>query len=126
MMLTHLKGVGVKRFRDVLKDRRGVTAIAFAVSSTVFIATTGFGIETGTWYLEKRHGQNVADAAALAGVFALLQTTPGDPVAAGTTIATANGYQLSEITMTAGTYNGGAAFCCATPRRAGYHKGTRA
>jgi Flp pilus assembly protein TadG len=102
-----------KRLRILPQDRSGATAIVFAVSGTVFIGMAGFGIETGTWYLEKRHGQNVADAAALGGVMALIQTPPGDPVAASTSISTANGYLTTEVNVTQGTYTGGAG-CTAT------------
>jgi hypothetical protein len=50
-----------------LRDRRGVTAAIFAVSLTTLLGLVGLGTEVGTWYVGLRHGQNVVDAAALAG-----------------------------------------------------------
>jgi Flp pilus assembly protein TadG len=53
---------------DCLRDRRGVSALMFAACSVGFLGMADFGMEVSTWYLERRHGQNAADAAAIAGV----------------------------------------------------------
>src|SRR6478609_1058814 len=57
---------------NFVRDRRGVSALMFTASLVPFMAMAGFGIEVSTWYLERRHGQNAADAAAMAGVLPLL------------------------------------------------------
>src|SRR5258705_12127615 len=76
---------------DCLRDRRGVSALMFTVSAVPFMAMAGFGMEVSTWYLERRHGQNAADAAAIAGVLQLLQSSTTDYAGAqtaGITLAT--------------------------------------
>src|SRR4051794_2077566 len=60
---------------DCLRDRRGVSALMFTASAALFLGMAGFGMEVSTWYLERRHGQNAADAAAIAGVLAGLNST---------------------------------------------------
>jgi Flp pilus assembly protein TadG len=51
-------------------DRRGVTAIVFAVSATALLGVVGLATEVGAWYLGRIQAYNVADAAALAGALA--------------------------------------------------------
>lgn len=94
-------------------DRRGATAVVFAVSAVGLLGLVGLGTEGGTWYLEKRHGQNVADAAATAGVLAIAANQ--DPTAAATDVATLNNYTTGTIggttttvTVTPGTWSSGA------------------
>jgi uncharacterized membrane protein len=72
----------------------------------------GFGMEVSTWYLERRHGQNAADAAAIAGVLQLVQSSTDYTGAqtAGSNVATANGYTSGSanatVTIEPGTYSG--------------------
>jgi hypothetical protein len=54
-----------------LRDRRGVTALTFALSLPVVIGGAGLGVETGYWFLEERRLQTAADLAANAGAVAL-------------------------------------------------------
>lgn len=96
----------------LLRDRRGAASLMFAAGAVVFIGLAGLATEGGTWYLERRHGQNTADAAATAGVLALAAGT--DATAAGTAVATLNSYTsgtsngvATTVTITPGTYNGG-------------------
>jgi Flp pilus assembly protein TadG len=51
------------RFR---KDRRGATAILFALSMPMLIGGLGLGFEVSNWYMTQRGMQNAADAAVLA------------------------------------------------------------
>jgi hypothetical protein len=72
------------------RDRRGITSLVFAVSATSMIGLASLATEGGTWYLERRHGQNAADAAATAGLVALAN---GQSVTtSGTATAALNGY----------------------------------
>jgi len=48
------------------RNRRGSTAIVFALSMPVLIGTLGLGAEVTNWYLTQRSMQNAADAAVLA------------------------------------------------------------
>ena len=58
-------------FGRLARDRRGVAALTFGISAFVVIAIAGLGTEVGAWYAAQQKGQNAADAAALAGVYAL-------------------------------------------------------
>lgn len=51
----------------LLLDRRGVTAIAFAISLLPFLGLVALATEVGSWYVGWIQAQNAADAAALAG-----------------------------------------------------------
>jgi Flp pilus assembly protein TadG len=62
--------VGIRR-RTPFADRRGATAVTFALSAIALTGLAGLGAEVGTWYVMKRHGQNAADAAAVAGALTL-------------------------------------------------------
>jgi len=62
----------------------------FGVSALVVIGFVGLGTEVGTWYLVRRETQNVADAAAIAGILAT--NNAADPNAAVQAVATANGF----------------------------------
>ncbi|MDR3531990.1 MAG: pilus assembly protein TadG-related protein [Rhodopila sp.] len=84
----------------MLRDRRGVTSLMFGVGAVGAISLAGLATEGGTWYLERRHGQNAADAAAIAGALALAGgETNAAAITDATSIATANLY-------TSGTSNG--------------------
>jgi Flp pilus assembly protein TadG len=53
-------------------DRRGATAITFAVTATALIGFAAIATEAGGWYLTRRSAQNAADAGARAGALALV------------------------------------------------------
>jgi len=101
-------------FRRTLQDRRGVTAIIFGITATSIIGLVGLATEGGTWYLEKRHGQNTADAAATAGALGLAQgESNAAAVADATAVATLNSYvagtsngTVTTVTNTAVTFQG--------------------
>ena len=107
------------------RNRRGAASLVFTVGAITVIGLAGLATEGGTWYLEKRHGQNTADAAAIAGVMAL--AAGGNSSAAqtsGTRVATLNGY-TTGVTINnppaSGTYAGNAnaveAIVSASPTR---------
>jgi Flp pilus assembly protein TadG len=80
----------------LLRDRRGVTALFFAVSATVLLGFVGLATEVGTWYLARVEAYNAADAAATAAALALA-ISPGDASAAenaATDIVLRNGFTL--------------------------------
>jgi hypothetical protein len=85
----------------------------FVASAVGFFGMAGFGMEVSAWYLERRHGQNAADAAAIAGVMPLIQSSTdyAGALTAGTNIATDNGYTSGSnnatVTILPGTYSGG-------------------
>src|SRR5579864_5872726 len=89
-----------------VRDRRGVTSLFVAVSMTTLVGLIGMGTEVGGWYLEKRHGQNAADAAAWAGAAMLAygQSFSAAKTAA-TNEATKNGFTKGgNITVTVNPY----------------------
>jgi uncharacterized membrane protein len=51
----------------LVADRKGASAILFALSLPVLIGFLGLGVETAFWYLEKRELQKAADTAAMGG-----------------------------------------------------------
>ncbi|MFO1036218.1 MAG: pilus assembly protein TadG-related protein [Geminicoccaceae bacterium] len=77
-------------------DRRGATALIFAVSAMAFFGLVGLGTEAGTWYLARRSAQNAADAAALAGAVAIQQSN--DIAATAADLATQNGFTTGGST----------------------------
>src|SRR5579859_8011289 len=89
-------------FNRLSADRRGATAVAFAAGAAALFGFIGLATEGGTWYLEKRHGQNAADAAAMAGALAL---SNGQNVAASV-VNSITGYN-SGVTITTGTFAAG-------------------
>jgi Flp pilus assembly protein TadG len=77
-----------------------------AVGAAVLLGLAGLATEGGTWYLEKRQGQNAADAAAIAGVLALAnRDTSANAVIAGTRLATINNYTSGSSNGIATTVN---------------------
>jgi len=81
-------------------DRRGVTAIVFAVSATVLLGVIGLATEVGTWYLARAQAYNASYAAAVAG--ALAASEGGDTGAAqqaALDVALSNGYSNASVTI---------------------------
>jgi Flp pilus assembly protein TadG len=94
-------------FRRFNADRRGATAIVFALGATVLLGLVGLGTEGGTWYLEKRHGQNAADAAATYGALALASNSASTTIGTDATawVKSTYSYATGEATVTRGNYN---------------------
>jgi hypothetical protein len=100
-MSRHMRQSGAL-FRRLRTDRHGATAVVFAMGATVLIGLLGLATEGGTWYLEKRHGQNAADAAATAGALALASgATQSEAVTSARSLATSNLYTSGGITNVA-------------------------
>jgi Flp pilus assembly protein TadG len=91
-------------FRRLNADRRGATAIVFAAGAVGLFGFVGLATEGGTWYLERRHGQNAADTAATAGALALYNKQ--DAPTSGLEAAKLSGYS-SGVTVETGTFSGG-------------------
>jgi Flp pilus assembly protein TadG len=102
-------GRAVSCIRRPLIDRRGATAVVFALAGTMVIGFVGLGTEGGTWYLTRRDAQNAADAAAYAGAVRLsftqadlgisLASARTQAVAAATDTATRNGFTTGTSTV---------------------------
>jgi hypothetical protein len=91
----HLLQAGHHRAVRLLpRDCRGTASLIFAVSAIGLIGLAGLAAEAGVWYLEKRRGQNAADAAAMAGVLQLAGGAGGatTPSQAGVDAALLNSY----------------------------------
>jgi Flp pilus assembly protein TadG len=105
----------IARLRRLRSDQRGATALVFALGAMGLLGLVGLATEGGTWYLEKRHGQNAADAAVSSGVLALANgqnvTTSANKAAALT------GY-ASGVVITTGTFTIGTGSFQATPASA--------
>jgi Flp pilus assembly protein TadG len=55
--------------KQLLRDRRGVSAVFVALAATVLIGFVALGAEAGLWYAIKRQDQSAADAAAISGAY---------------------------------------------------------
>src|SRR5580658_1563754 len=64
------RGRSPRQHAALLHDRRGVSALVFALSALVIIGFVGFATEAGVWYEVRRTAQGAADAAAIAGALA--------------------------------------------------------
>lgn len=84
------------------RDTRGATAVVFALGATALLGLAGLATEGGTWYLEKRQGQNAADAAAIAGVLAL---SAGQDVTKSASKAAALTGDANGLTVSTGSFN---------------------
>src|SRR5215470_6257473 len=76
----------------LLGDRKGGTVLFVALGAPVVIGAAGIGVETGLWYMTRRHAQTAADAAAVAGAMQLLRGAAGNMTSAAVTDATRNGF----------------------------------
>src|SRR5689334_22665077 len=95
---------GTAILRRLSADRRGATALVFALGAMGLFGLVGLATEGGTWYLEKRHGQNGADTAASAGVLALVNGQNATTSAAKAAALT--GY-AGGVAVTTGIYTAG-------------------
>ena len=73
-------------------DRRGASAWVVMVAMVPLLGMVSLGTEVGSWHVTRRHAQNAADAAAIAGATALAVNDPTGPVTAGQAFANSNGF----------------------------------
>jgi Flp pilus assembly protein TadG len=84
----------------------GQMLVIFAICLTAIIAMTGLVIDGGMTFVQQREQQNVADAAALAGAYAYVNSdNAGDAAPAAQAAAAANGYSSGAdgVTVTVTT-----------------------
>jgi Flp pilus assembly protein TadG len=85
--------------RPLREDEGGAVAIIVTVVLVlVLIPMIAFAVDGGRSYLERSNAQNAADHAALAAAWA--ECNDRDPVAAGETSASRNGYAAAQVTIT--------------------------
>lgn len=88
------------RLPAFLIDRRGLTAMTFALSLPVIVGSAGLGVETGYWFFEERRLQTAADLAANAGAVMLRSGASDNAVyEVAEREATRNGYVPGELTV---------------------------
>ncbi|MGQ0533019.1 MAG: pilus assembly protein TadG-related protein [Caulobacteraceae bacterium] len=88
------------RLPRFLRDRRGLTAVTFALSLPVIVGSAGLGVEVGYWFFEERRLQTAADLAANAGAVVLRSGADDNTVYnAALNEATVNGYVPGAITV---------------------------
>ena len=73
-------------------DRRGAAAWAVTIAMVPLLGMVSLGTEVGSWHVTRRHAQNAADAAAIAGATALVVNDPTGAVTAGQAFANSNGF----------------------------------
>ncbi len=93
----------VSRLRLFKTNRQGVIAVMLALLLPVMVGFVGLGVEVGLWFQLKRDVQTAADAAAIAGAYEVLESSPtaATILAASSTDATLNGYDATTDTLTA-------------------------
>jgi Flp pilus assembly protein TadG len=101
-------------FRRLRSDRRGATALVFALGATASFGLVGLATEGGAWYLEKRHGQNAADAAAIAGVVALANNQGTAAATTSANDAAALTGDTNGLSIATGTFSNGSFTASAT------------
>ncbi|MBT8473321.1 MAG: hypothetical protein HKN14_09845 [Marinicaulis sp.] len=90
-----------RKAKNLAKDRKGSTAIMFAILTPVMIAGLAYGSEVGGWELSKRKLQNAADTAAFAAGTQLRSGRPESELeTAATLIAGEGGYDTATGTLT--------------------------
>ena len=83
-----------------LIDRRGLTAVTFALSLPVIVGSAALGVEVGFWFFEERRLQTAADLAANAGAVVLRSGGSRNAmVGAAAEEAAENGYIPGTITV---------------------------
>lgn len=84
---------------QLVRDRRGVTAVTFGISAAVILGLAGLGTEVGGWYAIEQHAQDAADAAASAGAIALAMGNGSTgAIASATDVASINGFSSGGST----------------------------
>jgi hypothetical protein len=73
----------------------GQALVLLALAFIILLASAGLAIDGGMVYTERRHAQNAADAAAMAGAFTILNG--GNPVSAAFARAMDNGYDNNLV-----------------------------
>lgn len=92
------------RFRSLLRDEVGSTAVAFAASMPLVVGGAAFGVETSYWYYKDLQLQAAADAAAYAGALEKRAGSKKDAVVqAAKAVATTNGFVQSLGTAAVNT-----------------------
>lgn len=78
------------------RKQRGQSLVLIALAAVLLLGMSGLAIDGGILYSDRRHAQNAADAAAMAGAFAILQGN--DPVAAAYSRAADNDFDNNGTT----------------------------
>ena len=98
--------------RNSWRDDRGVVAVFTVLMLPILIGALALAVDIGFWYVTKRNVQNAADAAAIAGAHEILNNNAGRVVTAALAVASSNGFDAGEVTVTnpptSGTYAGDA------------------
>ncbi|WP_374524793.1 pilus assembly protein TadG-related protein [Sphingopyxis sp.] len=88
------------RCTNLLQDRRGAISVMSAVAMSMLIGATALAVDIGSFYLDRRKLQGIADAAALAAA-----GRPGQERAAAERIIAANcDCNIVIASLTSGTY----------------------
>ena len=80
-----------------LRGKRGATSVLFAMGAVGTLGLAGLASEGGSWYMQKRQGQNAADAAATFAAVTLGNTSSATSAVAGAVdVATRNGFTAGQ------------------------------
>jgi len=92
----------------LIRDRRGVIVVMFALMLPILIGFIGLGVEVGLWYKERRDLQAAADAGALAGAYELAEDRASNVGTVAQREAENNGWTsgAGTITIRSSPFNG--------------------
>ncbi|HEY5483781.1 MAG TPA: pilus assembly protein TadG-related protein [Propionibacteriaceae bacterium] len=95
--------------------QRGQILIVFTLALVAIVAMVGLIIDGGDTFVQRRNMQNVADAAAMAAAYSYTNTSDASiAAAAGTTVATQNGYATGVTVVVTPAANGATAVASVT------------
>jgi Flp pilus assembly protein TadG len=104
---------------DKLKNRRGVTLVLMAFMLTVLIGSAAFAVDFGRMFLFRTQLHTAADAAALAGVFQVLQKAPSSATDSAISFAAKHKVDTMAVSLSAsdvipGTWTAAGGFVTST------------
>jgi hypothetical protein len=73
-----------------VRDESGASVVVFSLMAPVMLGFVGLGVEVGSWYLQDRHLQSVADASALAGAIDRAYSIQSGDLSPGGALSAAN------------------------------------
>lgn len=110
--MTKLASRAFAFLRAYSKDRRGASAIIFAVTLPAMVGLIGMGTEVGYWYMKAREIQTAADMAAMAAAYELRdEQSQASALSSANTEAADNGWDSSigvltlNVPPTTGSYS---------------------
>lgn len=85
-------------FKRFFREQKGTVAIVFGLMAPILIGFTGLALDTGLWFNTKRQAQLAADAAAMGGVYAIVNNKSDQINGTALRAAQQNGFIVDNST----------------------------